>query len=214
MARKTGVLVFFSRGMWYSINKGKDRRPHIPGFAKERAMIEISFFAAELIFTGIWLLTRLVVWKRQGQISWKREAVLLLMFVNLAVIIRFVFFPRGLLNGHVQPLVFEAAKALPFRLNLVPLVHLFGYNSLRDILWNVVGNMAMFIPSGIVLPVVYRKLDRFGKVLAAGALLSLCIEILQLPFASRASDVDDLILNTLGAAVGYGIYAAVKRLKR
>lgn len=177
-------------------------------------MIEISFLAAELILAGIWLLTRLVVWKRQGQISWKREAVLLLMFINLAVIIRFVFFPRAMLNGHVQPLVFDAVKVFPLRINLVPLVHLFDYNSLRDMAWNVVGNTAMFIPSGIVLPVVYRKLDRFGKVLAAGTLLSLCIEILQLPFASRASDVDDLILNTLGAAVGYGIYAAVKRLKR
>ena len=43
------------------------------------------------------------------------------------------------------------------------------------------------------------------KTVAAGALISLCIEILQLPFPSRASDIDDLILNTLGTAVGYGI---------
>jgi glycopeptide antibiotics resistance protein len=74
--------------------------------------------------------------------------------------------------------------------------------------------MAMFIPSGMILPVVYKKRNSFGKVLITGAFISLGIEILQLPFASRASDIDDLILNTLGVAIGYGIYAACKRLKQ
>lgn len=177
-------------------------------------VLNISFLTVELAFTIIWLLTRLVVWKRQGRILWKREAVLLLMYINLAVIIRFVFFPRALVDGHIQPLVFDAAAAFPFRVNLIPLVHLFDYASVRDIVWNVVGNAAMFVPSGIVLPIVYRKLNSFWKVTASGALISLCIEILQLPFASRASDVDDIILNTLGVVVGYGIYAAVRHFKR
>ena len=146
-------------------------------------MIEISFLTAEIIYTAIWLLLRTVVWVRQGKIHWKREAVLMLMYINLAVIIRFVFFPKAL------------------------------YGSVRDIVWNVAGNTAMFIPSGIVLPAVYKKLNSFGKTAAAGALISLCIEILQLPFASRVSDIDDLIQNTLGVAAGYGIFAAVKRLQ-
>lgn len=177
-------------------------------------MINISFPAAEGIFTIIWLLTRLAVWKKQGRIIWKREAVLLLMYINLGVIIRFVFFPRGLVDGHIQPLVFDKAAAFPFRINFCPLVHLFDYADFRDIVWNVVGNAAMFVPCGIVLPVVYRRLNCFWKVVAAGALISLCIEIIQLPFASRASDVDDILLNTLGTAVGYGIYAGIRHLKR
>ena len=92
---------------------------------------------------------------------------------------------------HVIPAIRELVdqKAIFF------FVHLFEYDSIRDIIWNVVGNAAMFIPSGIVLPIIYGKLDGFGKVVAGGALISLCIEILQLPFASRASDVDDLVLN-------------------
>ena len=173
-------------------------------------MLTISFFTAELIFTVVWLLTRLVVWRRQGKILWKREAVLLLMYLNLAVIIRFVFFPRALVDGQIQPLVFDASAVFPLRVNLLPLVYLFRYGSARDIVWNVVGNAAMFVPTGVVLPIVYRKLDRFWKVIGWGALISLCIELLQLPFASRATDVNDLIMNTLGAAIGYGLYAAVR----
>ena len=177
-------------------------------------MLEITFRSAELIFTATWLLARIIVWKQQGQIQWKREAVLLLMYLNLSVIIRFVLFPRDLVNGHVQPLVFEAAAVFPLRINLLPLVHLFDYDSIRDMIWNVIGNAVLFIPSGIALPVIYKKLDCFWKVFAVGALISLCTEILQLPFPSRATDVDDLILNTLGVAVGYAIYAAFIRLKR
>ena len=177
-------------------------------------MIEISFLTAELIFTLIWLIVRIAMWTRQRKTDWKREAVLMLMYINLAVIIRFVFFPKALVNNHVQPLIFDPTTAFPFRLNLIPFVYLFDYNSLRDIVWNVAGNMVMFIPSGIILPIVYKKLNSFKKVVAAGVFISLCIEFLQLPFSSRASDIDDLILNTFGVAVGYGIFAAIKYLKR
>ncbi|MBP5168944.1 MAG: VanZ family protein [Oscillospiraceae bacterium] len=177
-------------------------------------MFEISFLSVEIAFSAVWLLVRIVIWKRQNRIDWKREAVLLLMYLNLAVIIRFVFFPRDLVDGRIQPLIFEAATVFPLRINLIPLVHLFDYDSIQDIIWNVVGNAVLFIPSGIVLPIIYRQLNKFWKVVATGVFISLCTEILQLPFPSRASDIDDLILNTLGVSVGYGIYAACKRLKR
>lgn len=177
-------------------------------------MWEISLIELECFFTAIWLLCRIIVWIKQRRINWKRETVLLLMYINLAVIIRFTFFPMSRIDGRVQPLIYDAATAFPFRINLIPFVNLFDYDSKRDLLLNVIGNTAMFIPSGIVLPIIYKKLNTFWKVVAAGAMMSLCIEIIQLPFSVRASDVDDLMLNVLGVAVGYGIYAAVKRLKR
>ena len=177
-------------------------------------MFEISFPAAELIYTIVWIVIRIAVWIRRKKTDLKREAVLLLMYINLAVIIRFVFFPKALINGHIQPLVFDPASVFPFRVNLIPFVYLFDYRNVRDVIWNIVGNVTMFIPSGIVLPVIYKNLNSFGKVIEAGVFISLCIEILQLPFASRISDIDDLILNTLGVAVGYGIYALFRRLKR
>ena len=175
--------------------------------------MEISFLAAELFFSVIWLIVRIMICVKQKSVDWKRESLLLLMFVNLAVIIRYAFFPRDLIDGHVQPLVFEAEKMLPLRVNLCPFVHLLDYDNARDIVWNVAGNSAMYIPTGVILPFLYKKLDTFWKVIAVGAILSLCIEILQLPFASRASDVDDLILNTFGVAVGYGIYAIINRVR-
>ena len=177
-------------------------------------MLEIPFLALELLFTAVWLLCRIAVWIRQRQIAWRREAVLLLMYVNLAVILRFTLFPMARADGCVQPLIFDASTAFPFRINLIPFVKLFDYDNKRDLLLNIIGNTAMFIPSGIVLPIVYRKLDSLGKVLASGAMLSLCIEIVQLPFSVRASDVDDLILNTAGVLIGYGFYVIIRKGKQ
>ena len=117
-------------------------------------------------------------------------------------------------DGRVQPLLYDPAAAFPFRVNLIPFVNLFDYDNKRDLMLNVTGNCALFIPSGIVFPIVYKKLNSFCKVLSAGMLISFIIEILQLPFSVRASDIDDLILNTAGVAVGYGIYCLIKSLNK
>ena len=42
-----------------------------------------------------------------------------------------------------------------------------------------------------------------------GVGLSLCIEIIQLPL-DRTTDIDDLIMNSLGYVLGYGVYLLVK----
>lgn len=171
-------------------------------------MISIPFFAGEALFTVIWFLIRACVCAKKG-FDMKREALMLLMYINLAVLLRVTFFPMEEINGRVQPLLFEPDKITPLRVNLVPLVHILEYENRKDVLMNIIGNVTMFIPSGIILPILYRKLDSFVKVTAAGAAMSLCIELMQLPFAVRASDIDDLILNTLGVMIGYIIYAAV-----
>ena len=72
----------------------------------------------------------------------------------------------------------------------------------------------LFVPSGIILPIVYKRLNTFWKVLLAGIGISLCIEIIQLPFSVRATDIDDLILNTIGVIVGYGIVTLIRCLRR
>ena len=177
-------------------------------------MVKIPFLFLELVFTAIWLIIRIAVWIKKKHIDWKREAILLLLYINFSVIIRFTFFPMSKVDGRIQPLMFDIATAFPFRVNLIPFVNLFDYDSKRDLLLNMIGNVAMFIPSGIVLPIVYKRLDTFWKVLVAGAGISLCIEIIQLPFRVRATDIDDLVLNTVGVIVGYGLYSLIQCARR
>ncbi len=74
---------------------------------------------------------------------------------------------------------------------------------------DVLGNVAVFIPLGAALgcaTLIGRPRRRFWpwwlSVTGAGLLLSLFIEIAQLAIPSRVTDVDDVILNTLGTAAG------------
>lgn len=177
-------------------------------------MIEFSFLAGELSFTVIWLLCRGIVWIWQKKIVWKREAALLLMYVNLAVIIRFVFYPFFSVNGQVQSLIINTESVLPLRINLIPFVNIADYEITREAIINIIGNVCLFIPTGIILPILYKRLDRFWKVLLTGAGMSLAIEVIQLLLPGSVTDIDDLILNTAGVAIGYGIYQIARGIGR
>ena len=175
-------------------------------------MIQISYTSMVVFISIIWCLVRMVCAIKTKRANWTREIQLLLVYVCIIVVARFTFFPFSKVNGEIQPLVYESAKVYPFRINWIPFVNLFDYPEMRDILINVIGNSAMFIPLGIVWPSVYKGLDTHGKVISAGIGVSLCIEILQLPFYDRVSDVDDLLLNSLGFILGYLQYLLAKRI--
>ena len=177
-------------------------------------MIGISYSSVMVGITVLWILVRGMVCLRQRKYSLKRELQLLLVYICVVVVTRFTFFPFSKVNGQVQPLLFDASRIFPPRINLLPVVYLFDYPIFREALINFIGNTAMFIPLGIVWPSVFKKLDTHGKVIAAGVGYSLLIEIFQLPFFDRVSDIDDLILNSLGFLLGYGIYLLVKAAKR
>ena len=72
-------------------------------------------------------------------------------------------------------------------------------------------NVILFLPFGFFLPLLYRKYNRAMQVLFAGFLLSLSIEVLQM-FGMGTTDVNDLITNTIGAFLGYGIYTMLSNI--
>lgn len=177
-------------------------------------MIQISYPSVVVLISVIWCLVRAVCAIKNKRVNWLREIQLLFVYICLIVVARFTFFPFSTVNGKIQPLIFESEKIFPFRVNWIPLVNLFDYPETGDILINVIGNTTMFIPLGIVWPSVYKELNKHWKVVLAGTGCSLIIEILQLPFYSRVSDIDDLLLNTLGFIIGYLLYLFVKLVKK
>ncbi|WP_159078265.1 VanZ family protein [Corynebacterium liangguodongii] len=67
---------------------------------------------------------------------------------------------------------------------------------------NFFGNVALFLPVGFLLGSAER-----GAVI--GLILSVCIEAAQWIFASGYTDIDDVIFNTAGAALGGWLAAAL-----
>jgi len=85
---------------------------------------------------------------------------------------------------------------------------------------NIVGNIILSLPLGILLPLISKK-KSFSNIFVLSVIFAICIELLQLKinlligYRYRSVDVDDVILNTLGAIIGCGIYKlAPEKLKR
>lgn len=110
------------------------------------------------------------------------------------------FLPNLMLNG------VEAGRAV----NFVPLVTL----KLEDVQTSLL-NILMMMPFGFGLPFITSF--RMKKVVALGLLLSIVIEFLQLitGFMSnttfRIADINDLIFNTIGVAIGYTLFVGFVR---
>lgn len=98
--------------------------------------------------------------------------------------------------------------------NIVPLktIKLFiegylnGYVTFKNFAINILGNIFILIPYGVFIPSIFKKINKFYEFLILMAVLVLSIEILQFVTRSGSCDIDDLILNLLGASIGYLIY--------
>lgn len=88
--------------------------------------------------------------------------------------------------------------------NLIPFVDLL--TNTRHYMLNIV----MFLPLGFLLPLLHQRFRSPGRCVRFGFLFSLAIEVMQL-FSFRAADIDDLIMNTLGTAVGFGCFCLLRK---
>ena len=88
----------------------------------------------------------------------------------------------------------------------------YNWNPLAGLNKGFVLNIIMFLPLGLLIPCIWKKCRSITNVTVTGFLLSLTIEISQI-FNARATDIDDLLANTIGACAGYliwrGIYVLV-----
>jgi glycopeptide antibiotics resistance protein len=79
----------------------------------------------------------------------------------------------------------------------------------------LVGNVLAFAPFGVFLPLLWPRWRSLIAVTGAALAISLAVEVTQVAlsvlmgFPYRVADIDDVIINVLGAAIGYGIYRAI-----
>ena len=99
-------------------------------------------------------------------------------------------------------------------INLIPFRTIIDYLFNEDVIVrsfafsNIMGNIAIFIPLGIYIPLLINKKSIFTNS-AIVALISLCVEIVQYILAIGTADVDDIILNTIGGLLGILIFKLV-----
>lgn len=97
--------------------------------------------------------------------------------------------------------------------NLVPFSTMANYFPIRSLvsLINIVGNIAVFVPFGVLIPVVFRI--RYVKMLGFFLVGLFVLEMAQLISRRGSLDVDDFILNTIGVTIGYGLLGVIMKLR-
>jgi len=156
-----------------------------------RYTLSAALFA--LAVSGLWLAARLLfVRRRWERRDWLRLAAVAYLAAVVQIIgLRLGLKPIRLLGGsiHLRPLQTTIRQWRKGR---------------GAFLYHTAGNVAWFLPLGLLLPRMWPRC-RWFHALLAGALLSFCVEACQYLLGTGMSDVDDILLNALGAWIGYGM---------
>ncbi|WP_052675766.1 VanZ family protein [Paenibacillus sp. IHBB 10380] len=134
----------------------------------------------------------------------------MIFIVYLLVLLRVILFKDAPLYN-----LFAGIGIGARALNLIPFASMIdmitdSIISLIRLAQNIMGNIVLFIPLGIFLPLLYKRNNK--AVLLSGVGLSLLFEIVQFIFAIGSSDIDDIILNVLGTIAGLYIYRIIERI--
>lgn len=101
----------------------------------------------------------------------------------------------------------NSAGANPY--NIIPFKTITDYikasSHINQNIWmsNLFGNVLAFFPLGIFLPWLFKRLIGFWRTINSVFLATLTVEILQFVTRVGSFDIDDIILNTIGGAIGY-----------
>ena len=76
---------------------------------------------------------------------------------------------------------------------------------------NFLGNLILFVPVGVLVPLM-TGWEKLWKTAAIGLGFSIFVETLQLITRKGVFDPDDLLLNTVGCVIGYGILRTIEKL--
>jgi glycopeptide antibiotics resistance protein len=170
--------------------------------------------ATVLVFVLIWLgITAFLRLKK------KKSLVYLLFFTIFYVYIVKVLdytlfqFQSLLLLKHFMPDLMLSGQEAGKNMNLIPLITL----TLEDLKTSLL-NILMLIPFGFGLPIITNF--RMRKIVVIGTLFSIVIEFLQLitgllaKITFRIADINDVIFNTVGVAIGYILFVGFVRIYR
>ena len=160
-------------------------------------MVVLTATAALAVTSVIWVLWRITIWLRRGGDPVREAGVAVLFLWSLAVV-ELTFFPLIIIfyDWH------SAENLVPF----ASILQLLRETAPQTAFYNIAGNLALFVPFGILLPLLFERFRALWPLVWRAGVISIAIELTQVLTRARAIDVDDVILNTTGAAVGFAVY--------
>ncbi len=107
---------------------------------------------------------------------------------------------------------------LKFNTNIIPFKNTIKYIigsdhfNLDIIINNTLGNILIFLPLGIFLPLLFKKYSRVSKIIVTSIVISFSIETIQLVLKIGQFDIDDVILNMIGSIFGFWLLRILKNV--
>lgn len=126
-----------------------------------------------------------------------------LVFIADDRYVRMKFFFEGLKNGNAFSC--GLINVIPFKTISSYFVN-YKYFGMKLLVINILGNVVVFMPFGLLLAALTKAKYKFFEVLYYSVMLSTAIEAIQNLTKVGVFDVDDIILNTIGGILGYLIY--------
>lgn len=74
----------------------------------------------------------------------------------------------------------------------------------------LIGNLLLLLPVGLLGPIAFPAINGWGRILIVAVVLSAAIELAQLQIPNRSADVDDMLVNVLGAVIGYALFRILR----
>lgn len=142
-----------------------------------------------------------------------------IFFLYLLIVIRLIVFKypmdelRKIAQGWSKAVILEGLETANFTLFKTIRMYI-DYAYKLNSFENLVGNVLIFVPFGFGLPYVLQKGRNFFIMLVNVFLFVVGIEVFQLFSAFGAFDVDDILLNCVGAVTGYLLYLGWETVKR
>ncbi|HHY82008.1 MAG TPA: VanZ family protein [Clostridiales bacterium] len=128
----------------------------------------------------------------------KKTVCLILFIVYILIVLKLTIF-RFAVNYD------EPQLNLTF---FTDLIYVYKNAGVIEFLRLFLGNIGWFIPFGFLLPMLLKKKSVL-KVAILGLVFSFSIEVSQFIFRKGIAELDDLVLNTLGAVIGYILYTII-----
>lgn len=102
---------------------------------------------------------------------------------------------------------------IPFK-TILSLIVNYKYYEFDVWVYNFFGNIAAFMPLGILLPIVLETKRKFAATIIISTTFLIVAETAQFIFRVGVFDIDDIILNMIGVLSGYMIYILLLKLYR
>ena len=136
-----------------------------------------------------------------------RPALWTVFIIYCFILVYVLFLSRGTRVGFTYAEYMQRfTNFIPFK-TIIEYVQRYSNGYWRLATLNLLGNLALFVPMGMALPCLFKKLNRFWKVILTVLGMVVIVELVQGLLRVGSIDIDDVIFNVVGAMIGYEIIA-------